>query len=221
MVLREEIDLVLRATQTTVERHRKSRNFTALPQEIHVKLVRAQLAAKKVCLLVDEGRLLVAKREAENAYGIVGGVDSDVKDLMQRFRDPTKLEMWARWVESVVSQSHHKPALVVDKRRRLATLYEKGQAQTWFEIDIGRNGLRQKHREGDGATPEGVYKIIKKKGLRETRYHRALLLNYPTAADYSRFEESMRAGRIPADATVGASRSMGKEAAESIGRMDA
>ena len=155
--------------------------------------------------MVEQGQLRAARDKAERAYEIAGGVALDVEGLLERFSDPARLEMWAAWIDSVVSRSrvHRKTALVVDKRRRLAIVYEVGEPIAWLDVDIGSNSLRQKHRAGDGATPEGVYRVVRKKGLGETRFYRAILLDYPTAADKTRFEESIRTGRIPGDSTIG------------------
>ena len=56
---------------------------------------------------------------------------------------------------------------------------------------------------GDGATPEGVYRVTRKKSGGETRYYKALLLSYPNAEDRERFERERALGRIAADALIG------------------
>jgi len=141
---------------------------------------------------------------AEWAYQVAGGVDQEVEGLLDRFRDPERRGMWASWVESAVSESRRrKPVLVVDKHRRMAVLYEQGRPTAWLDVDTGRNSLLQKRRASDGATPEGTYHIIRRKGQGQTRFYKALLLDYPSAADYARFKKSVRAGQIPVGSTIG------------------
>ena len=57
--------------------------------------------------------------------------------------------------------------------------------------------------EGDNATPEGRYRIIRKRGRGETRYHRALEIDFPNAEDRRAFTAAKRDGRIPANARIG------------------
>ena len=57
--------------------------------------------------------------------------------------------------------------------------------------------------QGDRTTPEGIYRIIKKKGQGETKYPRALLINYPNEEDKRRFDHAKRAGIIPQNARIG------------------
>ena len=58
-----------------------------------------------------------------------------------------------------------------------------------------------KRRQGDRATPEGRYRIVAKKSY--SRFHRALLLDYPNAADRARFAAAQRRGEVPRDARIG------------------
>ena len=62
--------------------------------------------------------------------------------------------------------------------------------------EFGRNGLLDKLHAGDGATPEGRYRV-KAKNAR-SRFHRALLIDYPNAEDLVEFAAARRDGRISA-----------------------
>lgn len=53
-----------------------------------------------------------------------------------------------------------------------------------YRIELGRDPDPHKERVGDGRTPEGDYYICERREA--TRYHRALLLSYPNAADAAR-----------------------------------
>ncbi len=56
---------------------------------------------------------------------------------------------------------------------------------------------------GDKATPEGIYMVTRKLSGSSTRYHKALLINYPNQSDVREFNERIRNGRLPADASIG------------------
>ena len=47
------------------------------------------------------------------------------------------------------------------------------------------------------------YRVVKKKDRGQSRYHRALLLDYPNAADRERFAAAQRRGEIPRGARIG------------------
>jgi len=48
---------------------------------------------------------------------------------------------------------------------------------------MGSNWIGDKMKMGNQSTPEGNYKILKKKKDSETRYNKALLLDYPNEED--------------------------------------
>ena len=60
-----------------------------------------------------------------------------------------------------------------------------------------------KRSQGDRATPEGRYRIVKKKDVGQSIYHRALLLDYPNAEDRKRFAAAMKRGEIPRASAIG------------------
>lgn len=53
------------------------------------------------------------------------------------------------------------------------------------------------------ATPEGKYVVTKKLSGGSTKYHKALLINYPNKIDVQEFNERIRNGQLPADASIG------------------
>jgi murein L,D-transpeptidase YafK len=108
-------------------------------------------------------------------------------------------------VEEAVRQSRWDGdvALVVDKLRRRMTVYRGGKKQKDYDVDIGLGGLERKLRSGDNATPEGIYRILEIRGPGQTRYYRALLLDYPNEQDRRRFETARRNGWVPKGSNPG------------------
>ena len=74
--------------------------------------------------------------------------------------------------------------VVVLKSRRLLQLLHDGAAFESFPIALGREPQGAKQKEGDGRTPEGVYRIEARNA--GSRYHRALRISYPDAAHRAR-----------------------------------
>jgi murein L,D-transpeptidase YafK len=64
-----------------------------------------------------------------------------------------------------------------------------------YAIGLGKYGLSDKLYQGDEATPEGKYRIIRK--YPETPFYKALLINYPNADDLKVFAEARKKGMIP------------------------
>lgn len=74
--------------------------------------------------------------------------------------------------------------IVIDKSHHTLTLYSGATPQKTYRVAIGSDRNGNKLREGDRRTPEGVYRIASLNA--RSRYHRALLISYPNAADRAR-----------------------------------
>jgi murein L,D-transpeptidase YafK len=90
----------------------------------------------------------------------------------------------------------------VDKSAHKAYLVKGGTVLKTYRCDLGWNSAEQKYFQGDGATPEGKYQITAVK--HRSKYHKALLINYPNESDKKRFAENKRKGVISRYARIGA-----------------
>jgi murein L,D-transpeptidase YafK len=72
----------------------------------------------------------------------------------------------------------------VDKAGRRMRLMHNGKAVRTYAIDLGGAPLGHKVKEGDGRTPEGLYRISARNP--RSRYHLSLKISYPNAADRAR-----------------------------------
>ncbi len=124
----------------------------------------------------------------------------------RRFDSADSQARWRTWVAegTRLSRSGTK-VLVVEKESRSAFLIRGGKVSRVYSVDLGVEGTRPKTRQGDLATPEGLYTITRKKSGGETRYHKALLLNYPNAEDRARFQRRKRDGEIAPGTKLGGS----------------
>jgi murein L,D-transpeptidase YafK len=77
--------------------------------------------------------------------------------------------------------------IVVEKAARRLSLYRRNRLLKTYSIALGRDPKGHKQREGDGRTPEGVYRIDSRK--RNSTFHRALHISYPNAEDRRRARE--------------------------------
>lgn len=74
--------------------------------------------------------------------------------------------------------------VVVLKGRRILELRRGGKTLETFPIALGAHAVGPKRREGDGRTPEGVYRIDGRS--MNTHWSRELHISYPDAEDRER-----------------------------------
>ncbi len=70
--------------------------------------------------------------------------------------------------------------IVIEKAARRLTVYRDGQPVRVYRIDLGFAPVGDKARQGDGRTPEGVYRVDRRNA--ESAYHLSLGIDYPTPA---------------------------------------
>lgn len=112
---------------------------------------------------------------------------------------------WQELVKATVDESRSTGsyAIVVEKIPGLCHLYHAGKKKYTFEAEFGSNWIGDKTSRGDMATPEGRYEVTKKLSGASTKYHKALLLNYPNKEDIEEFNYRVQNGHLPADSRIG------------------
>ncbi len=134
--------------------------------------------------------LFSARQQALSARQIV-------LDLFERYMNEDYLSLWQKMAQDTIDQSKklNSPVIIIDKLERKLFVYSKGKIKSAYNVGLGRFSLANKVHAGDEATPEGKYKIIKK--ILNSKYYKALLLDYPNDDDKKRFAEMKRKGLIP------------------------
>ena len=95
------------------------------------------------------------------------------------------------------------PVVLIDKLLSNCTLLRFGKEYKTFSAEFGSNWMGDKIMSGDSATPEGVYKIVEKKKVPQTKYYKALLLDYPNKADKERFNQLIQNRKLDKNAKIG------------------
>lgn len=141
----------------------------------------------------------------EQARESLGPIESQAMAQMKRYGAASQLAKWNHWVASTLNWSSTTggTAMIVLKASRQLVLYQHGKPLRRFPIELGFSGLQDKVQEGDGATPEGQFRIIQKKWPGATKFHKALLLNYPTSEHHRRFKEAKIRGEVAAHRAIG------------------
>jgi hypothetical protein len=213
---------------TAVARERQSRAAAAASAQIEAahRLVSASEAlAEKLRVGKERRSLLAAARlavEEARVYGRAGDfrnatvkalrakeLNAQVQDhaasVVARYADPETIARWRRWKDETIAWSKRegRAAIVVYKEAHVLTLYSRGEPVATYNIDLGFNWTADKLHEGDGATPEGRYRIVARLGNMASIYYKALLLDYPNAGDRAEFTRARRSGDLPAGARIG------------------
>lgn len=74
--------------------------------------------------------------------------------------------------------------IIVDKTARRMALVQDGQTVREYRVALGFSPKGDKERQGDGRTPEGVYRIDRRND--QSSYHLSLGLDYPQPEDRAR-----------------------------------
>lgn len=161
-------------------------------------------------LLLEEARIARSKHEFHKAEDILGRADKALTtaENIAETRMKSYFEDYPAWEKLyndalALSRKNNSVLIVVDKLAGELSIYREGKRRSTFRTEFGPNWLGDKNHQGDQATPEGLYHVEKKKERRQTRYYKALLLNYPNPDDLQRYKSNVKKGVIPSGVDVG------------------
>jgi hypothetical protein len=174
-----------------------------LPQDVKKKHARGKLLVKEATIDFRKERYVDGNVKITEANEYISGTYNLArKTLEDYFRH---YDAWHDWADETVSESRRTGgyAILVEKIPAQLHLYHGGKKKYTFEAEFGSNWLGDKKSRGDMATPEGKYTVTKKLSGGSTKYHKALLINYPNKIDVQEFNERIRNGQLRADASIG------------------
>jgi murein L,D-transpeptidase YafK len=91
--------------------------------------------------------------------------------------------------------------IIIDKSDYELKVFDEEGWYATYPIVFGSKDLSDKKREGDKLTPDGTFKIIQKRV--NPKWGEQLLLDYPTAESFKRFNDRKAKGTIPKNASIG------------------
>ena len=156
-------------------------------------------------LLVKQARSFFEQKDFQRAMQAAEKADYAFKaqalllsQELGRYADESRIAYWQALAKQTIdwSRIHQSTAIVVSKANRELTLYKSGRKVLSYPVRLGFNGMLEKQFQGDGATPEGRYRVTDKRGPGQTQFYRALALDYPNAEDRRRFYLAKKSGRI-------------------------
>jgi hypothetical protein len=196
------------STRLAVHKDRigKLRTLTRTMNEnggVRQNLARAEVALREAEAFLRDEKYTGLAEKLNLIEGPVRQAEEALFSILARYADEDQVALWRKWADETVAESRRRgiTAILVNKLERTLTLLKKGKAIAVYEIGLGKYGLTHKLFAGDEATPEGRYKVIRKNA--NSRYHKALLIDYPNEADRRRFSSAKKKGLIPGRATIG------------------
>ncbi len=169
------------------------------------KPVETDLLLKQARAFYEQGRYEQSLQASDRASHHLTTQSALLQRELGRYASPDRIAQWQRMAHETIewSKKHRTSAIVISKAERSLTLYRSGQKLLSYPVRLGFNGIREKRYQGDGATPEGRYRIASKRGRGQTQFYRALLLDYPNQDDRRRFLNDRKKGKIPAFRDIG------------------
>lgn len=199
------------AASNVARLERRLRRFTSRVDEIGSRValggtrVETELLVKQARSLLEQGQFVHSVRAAQQAAKRMTSQAAQLSSELGRYADEEQIARWRMMVRRAVdwSRRHQAAAVVVVKADRRLTLYKNGRAVASYPVRLGYNGVLEKRYQDDGATPEGAYRVTRKRERGQTEFYRAFLLDYPNADDQRRFQVARKAGAIPTEAHIG------------------
>ncbi len=91
--------------------------------------------------------------------------------------------------------------IVIDKSDYELSVYDSQGWLVTYPVVFGNNDLGDKMVQGDRKTPEGSFTITSKKV--NDKWDRFMMLDYPNAESYAKFNDRKARGLIPQNAEIG------------------
>lgn len=151
------------------------------------------------------GDLATAAARAREALSLAVAATDRAAVIAARYDDADTVARWQRWKSETIDRSRREgsAAIVVVKDAHQMTLYVRGEPVRTYDVELGFNWIADKRIEGDGATPEGRYRVVKRMDRLSSDYYKALLIDFPNAEDRAEFSHARRTGDLPGGSRIG------------------
>jgi len=174
-----------------------------VPQEIKKKHAKGKLLLKEAVIAFNKGEYVTGSVKIAEANEYLTDSYAFANDKLTAYYK--NYSRWQEWAAKTIRESRERGsyAIVVEKIPGVCYLYHRGEKKYTFEVEFGKNWMGDKVSKGDNATPEGRYKITKKLSNGATKYHKALLINYPNEQDLEEFRVMVQSGKLPSGTKIG------------------
>jgi hypothetical protein len=179
--------------------------FQDMPMDSHVrqKITFSELSIMESEEAFKRGDFRRAVVRYQFASKNIGSAGDEVTQILNGYF--VNAPKWRKWVQQTLrwSAENNDVVILVDKLAHRCQVYKKGIKAAEFPVELGPNWLGHKRQRGDGATPEGLYHVKRKKAGHRTAYYKALEIDYPNAEDLAQFQAAKARGEIARSAAIG------------------
>lgn len=174
-----------------------------LPGDAKDKHTRGKLLLNEAEIAFEKKEYNIGKEKSHSASLLIRDSYKVARNVLDEYFK--RLPQWQQELENAIARSDKSGSylIVVEKIPHRCDLYYNGVKKYSYPAEFGKNWLGDKCCEGDYATPEGDYLVEKKLDGRSTRYHKALLINYPNKNDRENFARMKKAGTVSRNAKPG------------------
>lgn len=160
--------------------------------------------------LLDESMVWLARHDLDRSEDRIEKAETflqkarlAIQTSMARYIDSAQIAAWRKMKNEAISLSRDsgREVIVIEKLERTLDLYRGGKHVKSYRVGLGKKGFSDKLHSGDRATPEGHYQIVKKNP--NSKFYKALLINYPNEEDIARYRAASRKGNVPRYAGIG------------------
>jgi hypothetical protein len=174
-----------------------------LTSEVRSRISKGKILLSEANISYKKGQYLQANRKiTDSEYLLTESYEYANSNLTNYFKS---YFLWQSWVNKALNESKNSNdySIIIDKFSRKCFIYLNGVKKYEFDAELGTNWVGDKRTRGDKATPEGMYKIVKKFDGSRTKYYKALLLDYPNEEDKQKFRAEIERGSLPRSARMG------------------
>lgn len=166
-------------------------------------LIKAEMLLSEATVRYNNGNYSAAEENLKASSEFIKKAKDTIRPILSRYMDLGQIKKWRQMADETIAESKSKGihVIIVNKIERTLVLYKNGVPSGTYDVGLGRNGSLDKLSDGDNSTPEGKYRITKK--IPNSRYHKALLINYPNEEDRRNFIRAKKKGLIPESARIG------------------
>lgn len=174
-----------------------------LSPEVWNRISKGKMLLKESEVAYKKGQLVQAnKKITDSELLLIDSYEKATSHLKGYFNS---FPVWKKWADKTIRESRQNKSysIIIDKYSRKCLVYFGGVKKYEYNVELGKNWVGDKRVKGDKATPEGMYRITRKFGNNKTKYHKALLIDYPNETDREEFKQEIARGTLPRTAKIG------------------
>ncbi len=127
--------------------------------------IETELLVRQARSFFEQGLFSRSESSVRRASRLMDDQAAILTSELGHYANEGKVQAWRQMAHRTVewSRVNRASAIVVSKADRRLMLYRNGRQVMSYPVRLGYNGILEKRYQGDGATPEGHYRVIRKR----------------------------------------------------------